>query len=771
MFGVVAAFTTSAVMAQGPPGDLEDGEEEQIRRRVEWFVESRGLENTHRADLQRLQAVLQTKAMRKADHPRGLEAWRLMGPESMSMLDWVMGPVAGRVSALAVHPADEDVIYLGAASGGLWKTVNGGASWLPIFDDVGTQTIGAITIDPASPETIWVGTGEQGQNCWSYFGMGLYRSTDGGATFVAVNGSGNATLDLSYITTIVLPPDDPQVVLVGGETYCDDGNWVYGGLYRSADGGTTWTQVLAGAVTDMVVSPGEPDVIVAAVGRWSQSSNGIYRSTDAGLTWNRDTTGLPEPTSMGRSRIAVAPGDTQVLYAMVNESTGVGLYHSGDRGETWTQRNSDACDGQCSYNLCLAVHPTDASTLLTGTVKFFHSSNGGVSLTPLVSGWGDNQKVHQDTHVLFWSRTDPDRFWVGGDGGLWRSDDGGSSFENLNANLNITQFYDIEVHPTDPATLFGGAQDNSSSASFADPRWMTTVVTGDGFMNVVDPADPGSVIQTSYPWDGYPSLFGSTAGGAPGTFDWLSVAGLTQYEPWPWVTPLVGADAGPADPTSLFVASNHVYRSDFDSLGSWTKISGNLSGAGVSLSVLTPVVDDGTIVLYAGSSDGRVWRTGNAGAPMPLWIEVTGDYPGGRVSDIGADPSDPMRVFITRSEFGASRLYRSTTGGGAWQAVGLGLPNAPANTVAIDPRNPSRVFVGSDVGIFVSEDGGETFLAAMDGLPLGAVVTDLEIDDDPYVLTAGTYGRGAWQTDLTELPLFADGFESGNTSVWSRTVD
>ena len=290
-------------------------------------------------------------------------------------------------------------------------------------------------------------------------------------------------------------------------------------------------------------------------------------------------------------------------------------------------------------------------------------------------------------------------------------------------------------------------------------------------MNVVDPADPGSVIQTSYPWDGYPSLYASTAGGAPGTYGWVSVAGLTQYEPWPWVTPLVAADAGPTVPTSLFVASNHVYRSDFDSLGSWTKISGNLSGAGVSLSVLTPVVDDGTIVLYAGSSDGRVWRTGNAGAPMPLWIEITGDYPGGRVSDIAADPRDPRRVFITRSEFGASRLYRSTTGGGAWQAVGLGLPNAPANTAAIDPRNPLRIFVGSDVGVFVSEDGGETFLAAMDGLPLGAVVTDLEIDDDPYVLTAGTYGRGAWQSDLTELSLFADGFESGDTSVWSLTVD
>ena len=768
---IVVTMAALTALAQGAPGDRRDGEEEQIRRRVEWFVESRGLDRVHRADLRRRQAVLQAKIMSKTETPAGIQPWRLMGPESMTMLDWVMGPVAGRVSALAVHPTNEDVIYLGAASGGLWKTINGGASWMPIFDDIGTQTIGTIRIDPASPDTVWVGTGEQGQNCWSYFGMGLFRSTDGGATFEEVNGSGGATLDLSYITSIVLLSGDPQVVLVGGETYCDDGNWIYGGLYRSTDGGAAWTEVMDGAVTDMVVSPGEPDVVFAAMGRWVQPSNGLYRSTDDGLTWSRLTAGLPAQGSTGRSRLAVAPGDEQILYALMNETEGVGLFRSDDRGENWSRRNSDVCDGQCSYNLVLAVHPTEPSTLLTGTIKFFRSTDGGVSLAPLIDGWGHTQKVHQDTHVLVWSKTDGNRFWVGGDGGLWRSDDGGSTFTNLNANLNITQFYDIEVHPVDPATLYGGSQDNSSSASFADPHWNTTIVTGDGFMNVVDPADPETVIQSSYPWDGYPNLFFSVAGGAPGSFSWLPVDGLTQFEPWPWVTPLVAADAGPATATSLFVASNHVYRSDFDSLGNWVKISGNLPGASVSLSVLTPVVDEDTIVLYAGSSNGRIWRTDDALAISPTWVEVTGDYPGSKVTDIAADPDDPQRVFVTRGEFDASRLYRSTAGGGVWEAVGAGLPGAPANTVAIDPRSTLRVFVGTDVGVFVSNNGGDSFVAAMDGLPLGAVVTDLEIDDDPYVLTAGTYGRGAWQTALTDAPFFADGFESGDTSAWSMTVD
>jgi len=769
---LVVALATSVAVAQAPPGDLRDGEEEQIRRRVEWFVESRGLDRVDRADLRRRQAVQRALSMRESEAARGLEAWRLMGPEAMTILDWVMGPVSGRVSALAVHPTDEDIIYLGAASGGLWKTVNGGASWTSIFNDVGTQSIGAITIDPASPETIWVGTGEQGQNCWSYFGMGLFRSTDGGASFEAVNGSGQTALDLSYITSIILHPDDPQVILVGGETYCDDGSWVYGGLYRSADAGGSWSLVLSGAVTDMAVSPDEPTIVIASVGRWGADVNGVYRSTDTGLTWNRVESGLPTGNAMGRGRLAAAPADARMLYALINGPGGVGLYRSTNHGVSWTLRNPAACDGQCSYNLCLAVHPNDSSRLLTGTIKFFRSDDGGVSLTPLIDGWNPNQKVHQDIHVLVWSATDVDRFWVAGDGGIWRSDDGGSTFTNLNANLNITQFYDIEVHPIDPATLYGGAQDNSSSVSFADTRWDTTLITADGFMNVVDPANPETVIQSSYPNGGYPNLFYSTNAGVPGTFEWLPVNGLTQNEPWAWVTPLVGVDAGPLVPTSLFVASDHVYRSDFDSLGTWTKISDSLTGGGgAGLRVLTPVVSDETIVLYAASSQGHLWRTDDALAASPIWVDVAGDYPGGTVTDIAADPTDPKRVFITRGEFGANHLYRSTLGGTEWAPVGSGLPNIPANSVAIDPRSLQRIFIGTDVGVFVSENSGTTFVAAMDGLPLGTVVTDLEIGGDPPVVTVGTYGRGAWQMDLTDEPIFGDGFEIGDTSAWGRTAE
>jgi len=770
-----AALCAVTAAAQQPParGDKSRGEESQIRQRLEWFNRQRGLEELERPNLMRRRAVEQARAMRDAlpESQIYLE-WEQLGPEAMTMLGWAMGNVAGRVSAVAVRPGDESTIYLGAASGGLWKTSNGGASWSSIFDDVGTETIGSIFIDPAAPDAIWVGTGEQGNNCWSYFGMGLYRSSDGGQTWQERNGSGGDTLDLSYVTAVVVHPTDPNVVLAGGESWCSNGGWYYGGLFRSTNGGDTWTKVLSGAIGDVLVDPDDPNRWYAGMGRWGNAADGVYTSTDAGATWQVLTNGIPSGSAVGRIRLAMAPSDSQTLYALIQDSGGASLYKTIDGGASWTTQNAAACEGQCWYDLCLAVHPQSPSTLLVGSIRFAHSTDSGVTLTYLTEGWGGSQQVHQDTHVLLYSTQDPNRYWIGGDGGLWRTDNNGGTFVNLNSNLDITQFYDIAVHPDDPQTLFGGSQDNSSERRSGSNLWDVTVCSGDGFMNIIDPANPEIVFQTSYPWDGLPSLCKSTAFGAPNSCNWISSVGLVEDEPYPWVTPLAAFDLDAATPTALFLGSNHVYRSTTTEpywWFEWTKISPNLTdNSSDYVTVLTPVRNGGKIMLYAGTSNGRVWRTDDALAETPTWSNVTGDYPGGTVTDLAADASDPKRVFLTRGEFGASRLYRSSAGGTTWAAVGPELPNAPANAVAIDPADPSRVYVGSDVGVFESRNGGDSFVAAMVGLPLGAVVTDLEIDDDPHVLTAGTYGRGAWQTSLDlEEPMFADGFESGDTSAWS----
>jgi PKD repeat protein len=740
-------------------GDRSDGEEDEIREREEWFRETRGLDRTRRPDQARAAAVQQLRSARQARAvalAAAGETWSSLGPLSIKMLNWAMGPVTGRVAALAVHPADERIVYLGAASGGAWKTTDGGSQWAPLFDDVGTMTIGAIAIHPANPNHVWVGTGEQGQSCTSYFGLGVFRSTDGGSAFTPRNGGSSSarraepsslsvdgslrdssSLTLSHIASIALHPTSLSTLLVSGAGACQpDGTRASGGVYRTTDGGATWTRVLVGTGSDVFYDPGNLSVVYAAL-----NNEGIRRSTDGGVTWTPASAGLPG--ALGRTRLVMAPSDSRVLYAL--SATTRDLYRTADGGASWAMVKNDACEGQCNYDLTLDVDPANASRLLVGSIKFGLSTDGGATINPLINGWGGSQKVHQDIHVVRFSRGNSNRFWVGGDGGLWRSDDGGGTYINLNANLTLTQLYDVAIDPHDPTRIFGGAQDNSSMARVGSLQWNVTAVTGDGFMNLVDPADANRVFQTSYPGGG-PNLIRSTTGGAPGTFTNIAKQGITTSEPFPWVTPLAITSG------TVFVGSHSVYRGASDQpAGSftWTKISPSLTGDNTkSISAIGVHRRGDSSGAYVGTSTGRIHRTDDVLASSVSWTDVTGNYPGGHVSDVAVDPGNPQRVYVTRGGFGVSPFYRSTSGGTTWTSAGSGLPNVPANAVAVDPLNSARVFVGTDVGVYESADGGDNFQPFSAGLPLGLVVTDLEIDDAPHVLVAGTYGRGAFRVNL-----------------------
>ncbi|HVT33712.1 MAG TPA: hypothetical protein VHE32_13770 [Rhodanobacteraceae bacterium] len=741
-------------------GDKSEGEDEAIAERLEWFERARGLGEHAEARQLRAQQVTLLRRQVMGGMPALLaeESWQPLGPEGMTMLDWEMGNVIGRVTALAVDPADETHLFLGAAAGGLWKSVDGGASWTQLFDQIGTESIGSVLMEAGHPDHVWVGTGESYAGCLDYFGMGLFYSPDGGATFEPRNGRGDTAMPLSFVTALAQSPADPGILIAGGQGHCNDnGSSTGGGLYRTADGGQTWTEVLAASSgsRDVIFDPAAPDVVYAQA-----RSKGVYKSTDAGQTWTRLENGLPVDAAAGYGRLALAPSDSSILYALLGPSSGatLKLYRSADAGASWTLVNANACEGQCYYNLTLDVHPTDPDRLLVGTIRPAMSIDGGATLTILTAGWGSAQAVHQDTHIVRFSKNDGNRFWVGSDGGLWRSDDGGGTFSNLNANLEITQFYDIALDPDDPGRVYGGAQDNSSSRRADDDLWDVTEVTGDGFMNAVDAHDPDRVFQTSYP-NGGAMVILSTERGEPGTYSWVSHDGQDGSEPFPWVTPLVAGGG------SLFVASNRVYRArivDDANAYAWTAISDNLTGNGsASVNVMTVAEGGRALRMYVGTTNGKIATTANALDPTPEWTDLTGSYPAGNVSDIAIDPADQTRVFATRSLFPAPHLLRST-GGSDWEEIGDGLPTLPANTVIVDPFDSGRVFVGTDIGVYESTDGGDTFAPMMTGMPLGMVVTDLEISADPHVLVAATYGRGAWKIDLGTLVrdrIFADGFE------------
>ncbi|HET7843574.1 MAG TPA: PKD domain-containing protein [Xanthomonadales bacterium] len=726
----IALLGTGAALAEGY--GREDGDEsEEIEKRQRWFEETRGLRQAPDARRLRAQAAdeLRMQMLQTAGrHLASGETWVELGPSSMDMTGWIMGRVAGRINAIAPHPTDDTTVYVGSAAGGVWKTTNAGASWTPMFDQVGTLPIGAIAIEAATPENVWVGTGDKnGGGCAGYFGQGVYFSDNGGATWVAKNGAGASAMPLSIVNAVALSPTDPNVVLAGGAGACGATGTLSGpGVYRSTDRGATWAQVLSSNVEDIVFVPGTSTVFAGLIGQ------GVYKSTDGGATWNPSSSGIT--VTSPRLRLAMSASNPSVMYVLA----GTRVFRSGDGGATWVQRTTSACEGQCTYNQTIAVHPTQPDTVLVGTIRPARSTDGGLTFTPLTTTWGTLQKVHQDTHVVLYSRNDPNRFWVGSDGGIWRTDNAGAAWSNMNANLNITQFYDIAVHPTDANIAFGGAQDNGSSGRRTSTQWGLTLASGDGFMNAFDETSPNIVFQTSYPQSSLPNIYRSTESGSNGSYANVPTTGLVASSSFPFLTPLAAAG------NRLFVTSNILYR--IPTTGSaWTAISPNLGSAA---SVISPEARGAVMPTYVGTSGGRIWASVDASAPSPVFTDVTGDYPGGRVADLAMDPLDSQRVYLARAAFGASRLYRSTTGGTTWVAIGAGLPNVPANTVAVDPLDANRVFVGTDIGVYESIDGGDNFTAFSTGLPLGIVVSDLEIDSVPHVLTAGTYSRGAWRTVL-----------------------
>ncbi|WP_163995569.1 PKD domain-containing protein [Pyxidicoccus caerfyrddinensis] len=710
-------------------------ETREIEERKRWFMESRGLDKV-RANprSERARAVNDLRQQRRTRENQltlAGEVWTSMGPSAMSMGSWTMGRVSGRVNAVVPHPTDENTVYFGSAAGGVWKTTNAGTSWTPLFDSVGTLPIGAIHVEPATPNNVWVGTGDKnGGGCAGYFGQGVFLSTDGGTTWTAKNGSGATAMPLSIVNAVAVQPTNTNVVLAGGAGSCTGSTSPTGpGMFRSADRGATWTRVLSFNVEDIVFAPGSATAYASVPGQ------GVYKSTDGGATWTNSSSGMTPSGS--RMRLSMAPSDAQVLYVL----QGGQVYRSMDGAASWTLRTSGACEGQCTYNQAISVHPTDVNQVLVGAIRPARSTDGGTTFTYLTTTWGSGQTVHQDIHVVLYSRTNGSRFWIGSDGGLWRTDNGGTSFVNMNSNLNVTQFYDLAVHPSNADTVFGGAQDNSSSRRTTSPVWDLTFVSGDGFMNAVDPTNTNNVFQTSYPSSNLPSVYRSTTGGTPNSFSKLATTGITASANFPWVTPLAVAS------NRIFVASDIVYRGTTSTNPmTWTAISANL---GARAAVITPMLTGTTIPTYVGTSSGTIHSTVDAAAASVTWTNVTGNYPGGTVSDVAMTPNNRLRVFVTRAAFGGNKLFRSTTGGTTWSAVGAGLPNVPANSVAIDPVDTNRVFVATDVGVYESTDGGDNFVPFSAGLPLGLVVTDLEVDDVPHVLVAGTYGRGAWKVDLT----------------------
>lgn len=650
--------------------------------------------------------------------------WQPIGPRPFTNEYWSGNADAGgRVCAIIVDPNDPDIAYLGGAQGGVWKTVDGGVNWTPLTDHLSSLASGALAFDPTDSDIVWYGTGEQHFSGDSFYGDGLFRTTDAGVTWTKI--AARAVVG-SYISRVVVAPDNNQIMYLGSDL----------GFLRSTDGGTTWTATQTSSYcTDILVDPTQPGTVFAAV--WA---TGILKSTDYGATWTQLTNGLPSG-NYRRINFASAPSNPQVMYAayVAADYTLFGMYKTTDGGLSWTElaATPDYLRGQGFYDSCIIVDPDNPDICYAGGT-FPYGGEGNYGLIRTADGgfsWNDinigidGSQPHPDHHIFAWGSDG--RLWLGNDGGVWHTSNGGQTWTNCNATLALAQFYTNTVHPTNPARILGGTQDNGTAQYYGADAW-PQVIGGDGGPTAYEWNDPG-IYYTTYVY--LDPLYKWQNGSYVGT-----VTGPWTSENRSWCNgPLV---VDPNQPSTLLVGGQSVYRTT-NGGASWSTLSGDLAG-GAHLRALA-VAEGFPNTIYSGSSNGLVYVTTDGAN----WTLRSTGLPANPIPDIFIDPADWQTAYICADRSTSSRVYKTVDAGASWSSITGDLPaGVRAMSMAVDFRvDPARLYVGTDYGVYASYDEGTSWQKAEDNLPSLAIY-DLTVDEFNSLLVAATHGRGSWRAAL-----------------------
>ncbi|MFN7939041.1 MAG: hypothetical protein U0R19_37285 [Bryobacteraceae bacterium] len=730
---------------------------DEPKARLEWFYSQRRVENGLPAASLRFSAWQQVEALKKTRaRSAGEGQWVNIGPRPTFTTSTNGGApmTSGRIAALAMDPRDPKVIYAGAATGGVWKTTDGGENWVPLTDDQPSLATGAIALDPVNPDIVYVGTGEANFSGDSYYGVGLLKSTDGGKTWRHIPGPFAGPFALNFsgrgarIGAIAVHPRDTKIVIAAMSLA--GAVLPVTGLYRSTDAGETWTQVLSGVPgTDIVIDPSNPNTMYAGAGRSGEATAGVYKSTDAGVTWTRLTGGLPVGAETGRVALALAPSAPSVIYAGIAASNGSalrGLYRTTDAGGTWLALPAPAyCSPQCIYNNSLTVHPRNPNVIVAGGVSIFRSLNGGGAWQNIDAG-ADGRWTHVDHHAGVFS-PDGSIYYDGNDGGIHSTSGMAAAarpnWNNHNRTLAITQFYPgFAMHPDNPNIMVSGTQDNGAQ-SYDGKQWRE-IVGCDGGWGAIDPL-----------WS--ETFFTSCQGISPlkftpqGNFRDLLPAqhGIVTSDRSAFIAPYV---MDPTKPERLYFGTNRVYQTS-DGAGVWTAISKDLTNNVSTLSVVSVSPADPRVV-WAGSNNGQVHVTANAlEAGAVEWTLRREDLPVRAVTQIKPDPSDPRRAVLTFSGFSgaagtvAGHVFETVDLGEHWRDITSNLPNMPVNDVEIDPDLADTLYVANDIGVFVSRDNGAHWEPLGSGLP-NTVHFGLKLHRASRILRTATHGRGMWDLAL-----------------------
>ncbi|GBD07614.1 Xyloglucanase [bacterium HR21] len=659
--------------------------------------------------------------LRALEHARALEV--KMGKVALQAAQprWQpIGPftVGGRIRTVVHHPRKDGWVYIGAAAGGIWRTTDGGQSWIPLFDDGNSLSFGALAIDPNNPDILYAATGEMSNNIDSYLGAGIFKSTDGGQSWTPLG-----LTHVGAFSKIEVHPLNSNLIVAGATKSA-------AGFWRSSDGGQTWERTFVGSVTDISLNPRDTtEFFIGVAGR------GVYRSSDGGRTWELRSTGLPSP--LGRVCVQQAPSDPNILYALVEQggSGGTGaIYKSTNRGQSWQlsyQGQSTFFNGQGWYNAYIVIHPTNPNLVLAGGIDIYRTDNGGQTWTNVTYGYSGGN-VHVDQHAAAFNPLNPSIVYAANDGGMYRSTDAGLTWTPINNGLAVTQFYAMAIDQSKDNVNYGGTQDNGTLGNRGS-NW-GAIAGGDGFFVVVDPDNP-DVIYGEFP-NG--DLWKRNL--ATGSFQRITT-GIDPNDPGYWSAPLV---MDPTNSQTLYHGRRRLYAT-YNGGALWQAISPPMTASITAIGVSAADPN----IIYIGTARGEVWRTSDAGQ---TWENVgKNGLPNRFVTDFALSESDPGTVYVTLSGFGAGHVWRSTDTGRTWQDISVGLPDIPVNAIVLSPLNEQHIFVGTDIGVFASLDGGATWLPYGVGLPRAPVV-DLAIHFQRRVLRAATHGRSMWEVPLpTEL--------------------
>jgi len=640
---------------------------------------------------------------------------------------------SGRIDCIEFHPADPNTFYVGAPTGGLWRTSDGGSAWECLTDELPTLGISDIDLHPQDPNTIFICTGSR-DVWWETFSVGILKSEDAGETWTET-GLQYTLQQNRAVHELLINSANPSIMVAA------TGN----GIYRSVDGGDHWTFIKGGNFMDIAQKPGDPSTIYATNFNYENCGAQVYRSLDAGASFQPMNTGIT-PSEVNRITIGVTPADPEVVYALCSKCSDhgfYGLFKSSDHGSTWIktpnsnnlnllgwQPNGLDAEGLGWYALSMSIDPTNTNHVFVGGVNIWESVNGGDTWTLNAQYYGAGAEyVHADHHALVFNPLDGTHYNTN-DGGIYRYTGAPDGWVNISDGLHIMQFYRVGVWKQDEARILGSPQDNGP-VLFTDTVQYELIVAEacDNFFDY-DHSD------TCY-YGGYGiGLLRSKNGGISNTS--INPPGESKFTFKP---PFI---MHPTDPAILYCGFKNVYRSN-DRGSSWTKITQDLSGGNDFYSL--EVAPSNPDYLYAATYD-QIWRSSDGGTN---WENIKSGLPNGEmISDIAISAGNPELVWVAIGGFSAGvKVFHSENGGQTWVNISRNLPNMPANCLAFEPGSDNAIYVGTDVGIYYTNDNLTEWIDYSEELP-NVIINELEVHPLSGKILAATYGRGMWENNLAD---------------------